>query len=239
MSPAREDALGWVETGTALVSKAIRGFGPEADFEAPSLLPGWTRKHVLAHLAANGVAVGNLVTWARTGVETPMYVSREQRNADIEAGAGRGAPDLIESFDDSADALGAGWASLTPEQWDAPVVTAQGRTVPASETPWMRAREVMVHAVDLGGPVTFDDLPEDFLVALGDDIAAKRAGQGTALELAEGADGPARWRVGGDGPVAQRVVGPLPQLVAYLAGRPHTGLSDGTGGPAPELAPWL
>jgi len=30
----------------------------------------------------------NLLSWARTGTETPMYASAESRNADIEAGAG-------------------------------------------------------------------------------------------------------------------------------------------------------
>ena len=69
-------------------------------------------------------------------------------------------------------------ASLTDEQWEAEVVTAQGRTVPASETPWMRAREVMVHAVDLGTGIGFDDLPDGFLVALCDDIVGKRAAAG-------------------------------------------------------------
>src|SRR5947209_4673969 len=34
----------------------------------PSLLPGWTRGHVLAHLARNADALVNLLTWARTGV---------------------------------------------------------------------------------------------------------------------------------------------------------------------------
>ncbi|MDT0214231.1 hypothetical protein Q9R29_10060 [Rothia sp. ARF10] len=38
--------------------------------------------------------------------------------------------------------------------------------MPASETPWMRACEVMVHAVDLTTGVTFDDLPGDFLETL-------------------------------------------------------------------------
>src|SRR6266511_2471447 len=38
---------------------------------APSLLPGWTRGHVLTHLARQADAITNLLTWARTGVDTP------------------------------------------------------------------------------------------------------------------------------------------------------------------------
>ena len=45
----------------------------------PSLLPGWTRGHVLTHIARNADGLGNLLRWARTGITTPMYASREAR----------------------------------------------------------------------------------------------------------------------------------------------------------------
>src|SRR6266545_1394914 len=41
-----------------------------------SRLPGWTRAHVVTHLARNADAWVNLQTWARTGIEHPMYTSR-------------------------------------------------------------------------------------------------------------------------------------------------------------------
>lgn len=41
------------------------------------------------------------------------------------------------------------WRDLPDANWTHEVRTAQGRTVPASETVWMRTREVWVHAVDL------------------------------------------------------------------------------------------
>ena len=64
----------------------------------------------------------------------------------------------------------------------------------------MRAREVMVHAVDLGGAVTFADLPADFDVALLDDITAKRsaAADGPALLLTP-TDDDRTWAVAGAG----------------------------------------
>lgn len=109
----------------------------------------------------------------------------------------------------SAHKLAAGLDGLTDEQWGREVVTAQGRTVPATELPWMRAREVCVHVVDLGtGVVTFADLPKGFLTALVAEIRAKRA----PTELPDG---------------------PLPEVAAWLAGRPHT-LAG-----APALGPWL
>ncbi|MEV0283041.1 maleylpyruvate isomerase family mycothiol-dependent enzyme [Kribbella sp. NPDC050820] len=198
----------WVAEGTALSRKAL------VDLDGPSLLPGWTRKHVAAHLALNAQALGNLVHWARTGEERPMYSSPEQRNADIEANASRSADDLLGWFDSSARELAEAMATLTDEQWQTQVLTAQGRAVPATAIPWMRSREVMIHAVDLGTGVTFADLPADFLEELCADIRTKR----------------------GDVP---EVNGPLPEVAAYLAGRPYESVTTADGTPAEPLPPWL
>ncbi|WP_229857304.1 maleylpyruvate isomerase family mycothiol-dependent enzyme, partial [Streptomyces anandii] len=48
-----------------------------------SRLPGWTRGHVLAHLARNADALVNVLEGR------PMYVSGEARDADIERDAPR------------------------------------------------------------------------------------------------------------------------------------------------------
>ena len=103
----------------------------------------------MAHVAANAAALTNLVHWAATGVETPMYASPEQRAEDIEAGALKPPSELRQWVARTADELAAALADLSETQWTRQVRTAQGRLVPASEVPWMRAREVMVHSVDL------------------------------------------------------------------------------------------
>ena len=87
-------AIADVVTSTDSVFADIDGLS-DAQAREPSMLPGWSRGHVLTHLARNADAMVNLLTWARTGDETPMYPSREQRNADIEAGSGRPASDLV------------------------------------------------------------------------------------------------------------------------------------------------
>ncbi|MDQ0296347.1 MULTISPECIES: maleylpyruvate isomerase N-terminal domain-containing protein [Streptomyces] len=202
------DARAWARTGTELLLDAVASLDEDA-LSAPSVLPDWTRKHLVAHIAANADALGNLVHWAATGEERPMYASAEERAADIAKGPTLSADELRSWLTDSAQMLAAGLDGLTEEQWDHQVVTAQGRTVPATELPWMRAREVCVHAVDLGtGVVTFADLPKGFLTALVAEIRAKRG-------LAELPDGP------------------LPEVAAWLAGRPHS-LAG-----APALGPWL
>jgi maleylpyruvate isomerase len=200
--------LEWVDEGTALCRRAL------AELDAPSLLPGWSRRHVAAHLSLNAEALGNLVHWARTGEERPMYPSAEARNADIEEGTSRSADDLRAWFDTSASELRAAMATLTDEQWQTPVRTAQGVPIPATKIPWMRSREVMIHAVDLAAGITFADLPPDFLEALCDDIRTQR----------------------GDVPA---VTGPLPEVAAYLSGRPFAGITEPDGTPAKPLPPWL
>src|SRR5690606_8124761 len=97
-----EDARDWSAAGTRLFLGTVAGWGEE-EYLAPSGLPGWTRKHLIAHVAANADALGNLVRWAATGEPTPMYVSREQRNADIEAGASKPAAQLAPWPRPSAD----------------------------------------------------------------------------------------------------------------------------------------
>ncbi|MFG1948558.1 maleylpyruvate isomerase family mycothiol-dependent enzyme [Nonomuraea sp. NPDC048826] len=231
-----EDARTWSETGTELILGVVGGWGEE-DFLAPSGLPGWTRKHVVAHVAANADALGNLVRWAATGEKTPMYSSMEQRDADIEAGSVKPAAELSAWLTESADRLAAGAAALSAGQWNAEVVTAQGRTVPATEILWMRAREVCVHAVDLAAGVTFADLPAGFLTALADDVAAKRGNAPGPAVVLTATDTGDRWELPGEGgPTA--VTGPLAQVAAYLAGRPHV-LTAADGSPAPALPAWL
>lgn len=237
MARTLDASLGWAEQGAKIVHESLAGLD-ETAFTAASSLPGWSRRHVTAHLAANAEAVGNLVHWAATGERTPMYSSPEQRALDIETGSARTGDDLRAWFDASAARLTAAMGALTPEQWSAEVVTAQGRTVPASETPWMRAREVMVHAVDLRTGTTFADLPSDFLEALAEDIVAKRSTTtGTQALVLKPTDAAARREVTGDGePVT--LVAPLAELVAYLAGRP-TAVSTAYEAPAPTLPSWL
>lgn len=167
-----------------------------------------------------------------------MYASRAQRDAEIEVGAGRPAEELRYWVADSAAQLAGDLARLSEQAWAAPVLTAQGRTVPASEIPWLRAREVYVHAVDLDAGLGFEDLPEGFLAALLSDVAARRSAQGTGPALTlTASDTGGVWEVtGGSG--AYPVQAPLSVLTAWLTGRPAAG-SLGTDGTAPDLPPWL
>jgi maleylpyruvate isomerase len=229
-------SLRWADEGTERLLRVMDQVGDDA-LAGPTALPCWTGRHLVAHVAANAEALRNLAHWAATGVETPMYTSPAQRDADIETGARRPAAELRRWAAESAGRLGSALASLTDDQWSRTVRTAQGRLVPAIEIPWLRAREVMVHSVDLDPTDGFDDLPEDFLLALVEDIALRRSdGRQPAVVLCA-TGGRRRWSVSGRGEPAE-VHGSLGAIVAYLAGRPGAEMTSSSGS-VPDLPPWL
>lgn len=171
----------WMEQGTALFLQTLEGVNDD-QLSAPSGLPGWTGRHLVAHVHYNALALSRLVSWAATGVESRMYTSPEQRGGEIQQGAQLPAAELRDLVRSSADQLAADLDGLSPQAWEAEVITAQGRIVPASEIPWMRTREVYVHAADLGAG--FDAVPDDVTAALLVDVVRKRVGAGEGAGLA-------------------------------------------------------
>ena len=235
-----DQTLNWMHDGTERLLAEVAELPDEA-LGGPTALPGWTRAYLLSHIAANADALRNLVHWARTGEERRMYASTEAREADIAAGAELPAAKLRAWAASSAADLAADLDALDGQAgtdggpgWDAKIITAQGLTRTASEIPWMRTREIYIHAIDMAAGRTFADLPPDFLAALLDDVTVRRSakGGGPALLIAA-TDTGGRWDMAGTGsPVP--VSAPLADLTAYLTGRPAPSLPA-----APVLPPWL
>lgn len=233
-----EQALEWVADGTARLLAGMSGLH-DAALDGPTLLPGWNRRYLLSHVANNASALRNLVYWARTGEERRMYASSEQRAADIAAGATAPPAALRDLVVASSVDLEADLDSTPLEAWSAQVITAQGLTRYASEIPWMRAREVYIHAVDLDAGISFEDLPASFLTALLDDIVSRRSSVGTGPGLVLTAlDTGTSWQVTGSGPGVS-VDAPLATLARWLSGRGAVGLTDAAGAPVPDLPAWL
>ena len=88
MAPSRADVEPWLKAETVRLLATVESLR-DRDLTQDSVLPGWSLAHLLTHLARNADALGNLLVWARTGVETPMYQSITQRTADINLGATR------------------------------------------------------------------------------------------------------------------------------------------------------
>jgi maleylpyruvate isomerase len=121
----------------------------DADLGAPSLCDGWTRGHVLAHLALNAHSIVNLIEWARTGVETPQYASRAERAADIERYSSRTVHEHRRAFDEAGAAFFAAARSLPLDRWDFSVSGIASDPMPVSVYLFGRLREVEVHHFDL------------------------------------------------------------------------------------------
>jgi maleylpyruvate isomerase len=238
-APAHDDTLAWLETIEAATATLMRTLERLDDDNAhsPTRLPGWTRGHVLTHLARNADGLVNLLTWARTGVETPMYASRAQRSADIEAGSDRSATALKDDVGQAHLRLMAAARELPLESWSAPIAWGQHDTPGTAEVvPKLRQVEVEVHHVDLDLGYTPADWPVDFvsrllhLTASGD---PRDDGQSFVLMATDmGLD----YTVGDAGPT---ISGRSESLLAWLIGR-----SDGAdldvepAGALPHLGAW-
>jgi len=223
-------ALGWWEAGEALFTAVLDRLA-EPDFDEPSLLPTWPRRTVVAHVARNADALSNLLAWARTGEETPMYASPEARDIAIADSARQPASELVADCRSAGQRLAAAVRHLPASAWTANVRTAQGRTISASEVPWMRCREVWAHAVDLDTGIGFPDIPDDVLVALIDDVTWTWQRRHQIPDVRFVTDDHS-WGTG-----STIFAGGLPQLAAYVTGRRLPDVV--TGDPPPAPPPWL
>ncbi|MFF8292228.1 maleylpyruvate isomerase family mycothiol-dependent enzyme [Streptomyces sp. NPDC016309] len=200
----------------------------DAALAAPSRLPGWTRGHVLAHLARNADALVNVLQGR------PMYVSAEARDADIERDATRPLAVQLDDVRESAARFRA--AGEAPADWDRVVELRNGVTDRAARLPFRRLVEVELHHVDLDAGYELEDLPEEFtereIAFLADRFAGHPTVPPTRL-LAAGSE----WRTGGDEGPAVTVSGPAPDLLGWLAGRRDGAALEVTGGPLPVLPP--
>jgi maleylpyruvate isomerase len=229
--------LPWMGAGTERLLRAV-GALPDDAFGAPCRLPGWTRAHLVAHLARNAEALTRLATWARTGIDTPMYASAEQRAADIESSAAASPDTLRRELVETAEVFDAALAALDDRTWSATVRSALGRPMPATELPWMRVREVWLHAVDLDAGMDVSDLPPDVLDTLLDDVTGTlSAREGCPAATLAPTDRDRSWELGPD---ADRVVmrGTAADLVGWSIGR--TGSQQLTAdGEIPTPPRWL
>jgi maleylpyruvate isomerase len=210
----------------------------DAEVAGASGLPGWTRGHVLTHLARNADGAVNLLRWGRTGVETPQYVSMEQRGLDIEAGAPRGAAEQLADLTDACARFSEAVARMTAEAWTTEVRWTSGRTAPAAHVMWSRLQEVEIHHVDLAAGYGPDDWPPAFTLRLLRESAKSfgRRDNGPRVVLRTPEVG--HDLVIGEGTTTPVISGPATTAVAWLIGR---GAGDGLvvepSGPLPPVPP--
>jgi len=158
-----------IDDATGRLLLATAGRLTDEEVRGASLLPGWTRGHVLTHVARGGDALRNLLVWARTGVETQAYTSREARDEAIEAGSGRPAAEHVKDIAGSAEAFGSEAAAMPEGSWGFQLSVPGIPVLPAEEVLVRRLVELELHHTDLdagyrpsGWPSSFTelDLPE-------------------------------------------------------------------------------
>jgi maleylpyruvate isomerase len=214
----------------------------DAQMRGPSSLPGWTRGHVLTHIARNADGLGNLLGWARTGTEIPMYASADVREADIEAGAGRSAADLVADIRVSATVFAAEASSLSGGAWTVSVRALNGPPFPALGVLDRRLSEVEIHHVDLAAGCSPGDWPADFVANTLPRVADSFTGRLDAPPCqVQAAGSPALYLIGPEQDEPPRVIihGPPAELLGWLTGRGNgDGLTVVSGDALPELPPW-
>ncbi len=120
-----------VSRSTARLLETVRTFDG-AGLAAPTLCPGWTRGHIVTHLARNAAGYVNLFTWAL---------------ADLVA--------THEAFLAAVD-------EMPPSAWAVEVRLGSGTVVPAAKVVWSRLSEIEIHHVDLCAGYGPPDWPPGF-----------------------------------------------------------------------------
>ncbi|EGX60800.1 mycothiol-dependent maleylpyruvate isomerase [Streptomyces zinciresistens K42] len=200
-----------------------------ASVAEPSRLPGWSRGHVLAHLARNADALVNVLEGR------PMYASAATRDADIARDATRPVDVHLTDVRDSGGRFRT--AGEAPADWSRTVELRNGVTDAAARVPFRRWVEVELHHVDLGIGYELEDLPAEFVERETGFLAERFTGR-PDVPPTRLTDGTRAWSTGREADAPRITVrGPAPDLLGWLAGRRDgSGLST-EGGVLPTLPP--
>ncbi|MFE5817656.1 maleylpyruvate isomerase family mycothiol-dependent enzyme [Streptomyces sp. NPDC056479] len=200
-----------------------------ASVAEPSRLPGWSRGHVLAHLARNADALVNVLEGR------PMYPSATARDADIERDAPR--PLDVQLTDVRASGGRFQDVGAVPADWSRTVELRNGVTDAAARVPFRRWVEVELHHVDLGIGYELEDLPAEFVEREIDFLTERFSGHAD-VPPTRVTDGTRAWSTGraADAPEVT-VRGATADLLGWLAGRRDGAGLSAEGGTLPSLPP--
>ena len=208
----------------------------EDDLSAPSLCEGWTRGHVLAHVALNAHSLVNLMDWARTGTVTPQYASWEERDADIERFSERTKDEHVAALQAAGAAFAEAALAVPLERWDVPVHGIGGSPQPAGTFLFGRLREVEIHHVDLAAGYGAADWDAAFVRRVLEEVP-ERLGSGVSTPFTvEAQDLGLSFQVGDAAP-SVHVKGAGHAVLAWLLGRSDGSDLEGTGD-LPAVPSW-
>lgn len=213
----------WVPTQLDLLADADQRLVRTVDaltaeeMAGPSLLPDWSRAHVVAHLALNAESLERVLSAAARGEQQPMYDSTEARTADIDELAKAEVSELRERLLASTHCFDRAATSVAGDAWKARFerTPGGGATFSVATVPLMRLREVEIHHADLAAGYTAADWPQAFGAVLIESMSKRPYPQPfrvLARDLAR------TWDFGEGDPVAN-VTGDAASLGWWLTGR--------------------
>lgn len=207
----------------------------EAAYAEPSLLPGWTRAHVVAHLALNAEGLAGVLHGAHIGEPQPMYASPEGRDSDIAELAASDCSELRERLLAGTATFSDALAAMHEDDWAGRFErTPGGPDFALAHVALMRVREVEIHHADLGAGYSPVDWPELFRVLLLDSMTKRPY---SAPFSVRPADLDRTWHYG-EGTGGAVVTGTSADLGWWLTGRgTGEGLESDTND-LPEVESW-
>ena len=222
-----------LDSGTRRLVRSVDSMADD-QWAEPSLLPGWTRAHVVAHLTLNAEGLSGALEGVHEGRQVPMYRSDDARNTDIAALSTASPSSLRDRFLASTTVIGE-WVEELADNLAGTTIerTPGGRRFPAREVGVMRAREVEIHHADLALHYTAADWPPEFVVLLFDSKSGPEH-DGEPF-VAHATDLDRSWAFGTGGPT----ISGAGSALAWWA----TGRGDGDGltsddGRVPRMEPW-
>lgn len=203
---------------------------PDADTKAwltaDSGLPDWSRGHVVSHLLGNLEGLRNLVEWARTGVETPMYESKDARDTAIQERSSWPMSQLLKGLITTAADFAEKCAMLAEPVGTRVVRLGSGGAAEAWELPMLRVREIEIHRVDLADTYHPADWSKAFtLRTMGQIQPAMAERRKLPVSQLRATDTGRVWDCAEQGPL---LWGAEAELLAWLIGRPASRLRLGS-----------
>lgn len=222
---------------TDLLLATCEGMGPD-ELAAPSLLPGWSRGHVLAHVAGNAEGLGRRARSVGDGVPRSMYESPETRNGDIDWRARRSASQHREAIAASHADFAYDVSGIPADRAGEEMEIRSGLMVKVGDLPLLRLQEVCVHHADLGlASYDWSHWPRELVSWMLPRVTASfaaRDGFPVGWVEAEGV----RTQLGAD--ASTGVSGSSAEVLAWLVGRaPGSGLTTTGIDTVPTAPAWL
>lgn len=222
-----------LQEATNRLVRTVDGFKGD-DWSGASGLPGWTRAHVVAHLALNAEGLAGALTGIVQDDPAPMYASQEDRDRDIEELAGGDPAELRERLLAGCTLYADAWAALPDDALGTRFErTTGGPTIPAGATLGMRLREVEIHHADLEAGYSHTDWPLRFCEIL---LASMTKREWSQPFTASPTDLDGSWDYGeGHGPT---VSGTAADLGWWLTGRGQGEGLTSDRGELPKVGAW-